>query len=368
MSHFSLLADPDRYAVTDSDLRADAEARAYWLKLFEDHFVQALEAAKVSYGRTHTRQVNAAGAAFAKTLAGLRAEPMAWDGPLGIVQLCRLREKALRDNGLSDPFRHVKVRENRTAVAAYPELLRHLAGLPGPARWERLMRGIFAGNIFDLGSALTMGYATDQVDFEAVIAQVKPRPWLVDDFDALLDLLPLEGGEPGPWAKAVIFIDNAGADFVLGVMPLARQLASHGTQVVLAANELPSLNDMTADETVAIVQELALVDPDLASYLEAGLFEVVSTGNDIPLIDLSEVSDELNAAAEDADLVVLEGMGRSVESNLNTEFAVDSMQLALLKDPRIAARVGGTVFDCVCTYRPIPYEDEEAPPLDAEPA
>ncbi len=148
-------------------------------------------------------------------------------------------------------------------------------------------------------------------------------------------------------------MDNAGADFVLGLMPLARELAAHGTQVVLAANELPSLNDITADETVELVGQLTTVDEDLASYVSAGLFEVVSTGNDIPLIDLSEVSDELNEAAADADLVILEGMGRSVQSNFNTRFRVDSIQLCLLKDPSVAARVGGEVYDCVCMYRPV---------------
>jgi len=203
-----------------------------------------------------------------------------------------------------------------------------------------------------------MGYASDQVDFDKAIGDLKPRPWLIDDFDALLDILPIAGGEPAPWAKAVILVDNAGADFVLGVMPLARQLASHGTQIVLAANEKPSLNDITVDETIQLVEALTEADDELASYLAAGLFEVVSTGNDIPLIDLSEVADELNAAAEDADLLIVEGMGRTVESNLETAFAVDAIHLCLLKDAAVAARVDGEVFDCVCAYRPIEIEDD----------
>jgi len=82
------------------------------------------------------------------------------------------------------------------------------------------------------------------------------------------------------------------------------------------------------------------------------MFEVVSSGNDIPLIDLSEVSDELNEAAADAELVVLEGMGRAIESNYDAAFKVDTLHLALLKDPLVAARVGGEVYDCVCKYTP----------------
>jgi type II pantothenate kinase len=80
---------------------------------------------------------------------------------------------------------------------------------------------------------------------------------------------------------------------------------------------------------------------------------VVSSGNDSPLIDLSNVSDELNDAASDAELVLLVGMGRGVESNFEAEFTVDNLILALLKSNTVAQRVGGQVFDCICKYRPV---------------
>ncbi len=358
LSAFSLLADPANYVVSDVDLLSDAGAREYWLKLFSEHFQHVLEAARQAYGRQFARQAQRAGQQFAATIESLRSSPQPIDGRLGVVELCRLREKALRDYGLKDPFRHVKLRENRVAAGLYGEAVASIAALPLEQRWDRLVRGVFAGNIFDLGSAATMGYARERVDFEQVIAQIRPRPWRIDDFDELSALLPTSGGEPAPWAKAIVFVDNAGADFILGVMPLARQLAGHGTHVVLAANELPSLNDITVDETIEIVQQLAAEDEELATYVSAELFEVVSTGNDIPLIDLAQVSQELNEAAADADLVVLEGMGRSVESNLQTRFTVDSIQLCLLKDPAVAARVGGEVFDCVCMYRPAEQQEQ----------
>ena len=361
MSHFCLLADPAGYSVTDVDLLSDASAREYWLGHFEEHFGKVLESARLSYGRTAGRQVELARKQFGEQVAALRRKPEPLNGRLGVVELCRLREKALRDNALHDPFRHIKARENRSACALYEPVVRQLSAMSLEKRWERLVRGVFAGNIFDLGSSVTMGYAQEQVDFEAVLRQVKPRPWLVDDFDALADLLPLAGGDPSPWSKAILFVDNAGADFVLGVLPLARQLASHGMHVVLAANELPSLNDLTADETVELVELLSARDSELATYVAAGAFEVVSTGNDIPLIDLSDVSDELNEAASDADLVVLEGMGRSVESNYNTSFVVDSVQLCLLKDPTVAARIHGQVYDCVCKYDAVPLDEESNP-------
>jgi type II pantothenate kinase len=353
MTHFCLLADANAYHASDPDLFQDQQLRQYWLKLFEDHFATVLESARGAYGRNFGRQIEQARKQFLSSLEPLRQGSAVTDGRLGVIELCRLREKALRDNALHDPFRHIKARENRSAIELYPGVIEDLQSLPTQQRWEHLVRGVFAGNIFDLGSPATLGYAQQKVDFHQVLDQVKPRPWLIDDFDRLAEALPTSGAAPAPWAKAVVFIDNAGSDLVLGVMPLARQLAAHGVHVVLAANELPSLNDITADETVAVLEQLVVEDSELASYVEGGLFEVVSTGNDLPLLDLSGVSDELNAAAADADLVVLEGMGRTVESNLQTQFKVDAVQLCLLKDPTVAARVNGQVYDCVCKFDPV---------------
>jgi damage-control phosphatase, subfamily II, stand-alone protein len=47
------------------------------------------------------------------------------------------------------------------------------------------------------------------------------------------------------------------------------------------------------------------------------------------------VSPELAAAAADADLVVLEGMGRAIETNLNAHFTVDSLKLGMIKHPEV---------------------------------
>ena len=78
---------------------------------------------------------------------------------------------------------------------------------------------------------------------------------------------------------------------------------------------------------------------------------IVSTGTGEPLIDLAKVSPALNQASADADLVVLEGMGRGVESNLDAVFSCDALNLAMLKDAAVAKRVGGTVYDVVSRFR-----------------
>ena len=351
MSHFCLLRDPDKYVAHDWDFSADQAERTHWFSHFREHFELMLEHAANVYGRKASKQIGQARERFTTQLDQIEADPSAGrDGKLNIMELCRLRDETLRQCGLADPFLHVKARENAAAAELYPEVIAKLHGMAGSQRWLRLIQCVFAGNIFDLGSKATMHLASEPMDFLAVVEQVKQRPWLVDDYDRLGE--DLHPAPPTKWSKAVVFVDNAGSDFILGVMPLVRRLALYGTSIVLAANELPSLNDVTADETVEVLNQLAAVDDDLAALIDAGMFEVVSTGNALPLIDLADVSDELNAAAADADCVILIGMGRAVESNFDAAFNVDSLQLAVLKDPAVADRVGGEVYDCICKYRP----------------
>jgi uncharacterized protein with ATP-grasp and redox domains len=152
-----------------------------------------------------------------------------------------------------------------------------------------------------------------------------------------------------PHRKAVFFIDNAGSDFLLGALPLTRLLGRRGTHIVLAANERPSLNDMTIHDVRAWWPRILAIEPSLNDVH----IDLVSTGTGEPLIDLARVSNELNTAARDADLVILEGMGRGVESNFDVALTVDTFNIAMLKDPAVAARIGGQVFDLVCRFVPV---------------
>jgi len=358
MNHFCLLRDPDKYVAHDWDLLADEPARKHWLDHFEKHFARTMEHAAKQYGRPAAGRIEAAAREFGEAIQRLRDDPAgASGGRLDIIALDRLRGRVLRAHKLNDPFAALKARENDAAVRAYPEVVRRLHAMEAEAKWLHLVQCVFAGNIFDMGAMEVMHLAEAPQDFMAMVEQVRPRPWLVDDYDRLAaDLLP---APPTKWAKAVVFVDNAGSDFVLGLMPFVRELALGGTHVVLAANELPSLNDLTVNEAIDVVQRLAADDSHLMAFIEAGKFEVVSTGSDVPLLDLSEVSDELNAAAEGADMVILEGMGRAVESNFDAAFRVDALRLAILKDEAVATHAGGRLYDCVCKYTPV--EAEAAP-------
>ena len=303
-----------------------------------------------------------------------------FEGAPTVLKLCGLRDRALRDLGFEDCFLDVKTAENAKALATLPSVLREIDAIRDPgARIEALVRGVFAGNVFDLGAAASAARHEDgDGGFEATRAGLRRRPWCVDHLDAFRDAwLECATTEttrdvvsdvvsfPSPWKKCVLFVDNAGADVVLGMLPLCRELLRGGAEVVLAANERPSINDVTARELRALLPRVAEAERARHVFnenenvhnenvfqraLDTNTLVVVSSGSDLPVIDLSRVSAELVDAARGADLVVLEGMGRGIETNLFARFACDALNLGMVKHPEVAQCLRGTLYDCVCRF------------------
>ena len=308
-----------------------------------------------------------------------------FEGAPTVLKLCGLRDRALRDLGFEDCFLDVKTAENARALATLPAVLREIDAIRDPgARIEALVRGVFAGNVFDLGAAASAArHADGDGGFEATRAGLKRRPWCVDHLDAFRDawlasatdtsslkkktddVSSLQTSFHSPWKKCVLFVDNAGADVVLGMLPLCRELLRGGAEVVLAANERPSINDVTARELRALLPRVAEAERARHVFnenenvhnenlfqraLDTNTLVVVSSGSDLPVIDLSRVSAELVDAARGADLVVLEGMGRGIETNLFARFACDALNLGMVKHPEVAQCLRGTLYDCVCRF------------------
>ena len=121
--------------------------------------------------------------------------------------------------------------------------------------------------------------------FRTAKANLVPRPWAVDCLDEVLERMR----RPNPHKKAIVFVDNAGSDIVLGMLPFVRELLKRGTCVVIAANEVPSINDVTAEEMLGIAKSAAAMDPVFSRHLAEGTFKVVSSGSDLPVIDLAQV-------------------------------------------------------------------------------
>lgn len=353
-SHFPLLADPATYRACHWDLCVEHEMRRYWLGLFRSHIGKLTDAA---VEEAIDRGVNAADMRGRADLARRDFETyldIITDAPdrfgaLDILEICIHRERALRKGGITDPYRLVKSRENEVALAVLPRLLSELDAVHDRERASRLAEGVFAGNIFDLGATQTADLFKDaSVDFHAVRGKLKPRPWLIDELDAFAHRL-----NAAPRHKAAcLFVDNAGSDVILGMIPLARELLRRGTHVILTANITPTLNDITHDELTAVIQRIAAWEPVIASALKEGRLELIDSGNGLPLIDLTRISGKLAQAvvSRGVDLVVIEGMGRAVESNLHAGFSCDVMKIAMIKDHGVADALGGKLYDLVLKF------------------
>uniref|UniRef100_M8BXA3 Pantothenate kinase 2 n=1 Tax=Aegilops tauschii TaxID=37682 RepID=M8BXA3_AEGTA len=298
----------------------------YWFTILSDHLPDLVEKAVASEGGTDDakRRGDAFAHAFSAHLARLTEEPAAY-GKFGLANLLELREECLREFQFFDAYVSIKQRENEASLAVLPDLLMEL----------------------------------DSMDE-------------IDDFDTFKSRM-LKKDQP--YKRALISVDNAGADVVLGMLPLAREFLRRGVEVVLVANSLPALNDITANELPEIVAEAAKHCGILRKAAEAGglivdamagiqgdtkdepasvPLMVVENGCGSPCIDFRQVSSELAAAAKDADLLILEGMGRSLHTNLNARFKCDALKLAMVKNQRLAEKLfNGNIYDCICKFEPV---------------
>lgn len=349
LAPFCKLADARGYVACSWDLSADAAGRDHWTGFFKRHLQTILDLGIEAAVARGEERASALGRAercrkeFARAFDAFLGNPAA-HGRVTILDLVHWRDGLLRGHGFADAFIDLKERENRKMLPLLASVCRQIDALQGEAQIHAMILGVFAGNIFDMGSEATARqFLAASPDFFATRSAIAPRPWLMDDYDRLVARLA------GPaYRKAVFFIDNAGSDFILGAVPMIRWLAQRGTRVVLAANDRPTLNDMTIEDVRRWWPAILEAEPSLAQLP----VDLAGTGTGEPLIDFSAVSPFLNAVSIDADLLIIEGMGRGVESNLDAHFACDSLILAMIKDSAVAARHGGKVFDVVCRFRP----------------
>lgn len=246
---------------------------------------------------------------------------------------------------LDDAYAQVKARENDLAADFYLQHIRILDALDPADLPLTLIRGVLAGNRFDLGCGDGVDdHHNNSPDFEQTIAELTPRPWAVDDYDAFAAYFRQRP------RKVLFFVDNAGADFTLGCLPLARALADRGATVVIAANSTPIVNDITAAEAQTVLDRLAALDARLAELIAVDRLKVIDSGSHESLIDLTQLSDHCVSQAADADLLILEGMGRGLESNFFAQFTCPTLKICLLKAHWPAAQINAKIFDVVCRF------------------
>ena len=85
-----------------------------------------------------------------------------------------------------DAFIDLKNRENEKMLPLLAPLCRQLDALSGEEQLRAIVLGVFAGNIFDMGAEATArAFLHSSPDFLTTRDTITPRPWLIDDYDAV---------------------------------------------------------------------------------------------------------------------------------------------------------------------------------------
>lgn len=349
-----LLFDPSSYVPDTMDLTEDAMAREYWLTCFEDALegvakraIASQPDAKDAVDRAEKFQQK-----YWNKLQTLRHQPFAY-GSLTVRSLLDTREHCLNEFNFPDPYSKVKQKENDIALKYYQKVIRSLDTLGWEEKQFALVKGLLAGNVFDWGAkAVSEVLESDpEFGFEEAKKKLQARPWLVDTCSAWIERLK------GPPHKcALIFVDNSGIDIILGVFPFVRELLSRGTEVILACNSGPALNDVTYNESLIVTERIADMDTIIQSALQDERLILVQTGSSSPCLDLSRLDKSLATLVKErsTDLVVIEGMGRAIHTNYYAVLQCESLKLAVIKNSWLAERLGGKIFSVVFKYETPP--------------
>ena len=339
------LVDPAGYRPCDWDLKSDAEGRTYWTGLFCQHLELLTELIAEEYPDANASQVAAFRRDYLDTMRTVEREPERY-ARVDVLLLTELRRDLCTRHGFEDPFLGIKQRENAASLELLPELLTKLDATPPEAQLEKLALGMLAGNVFDLGALPTIDrYRARNIGFRQTRASLPVRPWLIDDLEAWQDRWQESG-----YRHVLFFLDNAGSDVCLGCVPLARWMISAGARVTLVANSGPALNDVTAPEAAKLLVNIAERDEILRRATATGRLALIASGSNAPLLDLTALAPACAAAAHDADLIILHGMGRAIESNFQAPLRCDAVRTAVLKDPAVARHLDGQLFDCVFRF------------------
>ncbi|XP_072888197.1 4'-phosphopantetheine phosphatase isoform X1 [Hemitrygon akajei] len=349
-----LLLDASSYVPDTVDLTEDAMAREYWLSCFEDALDGVVKRAIASQPQSLDAPERAEKfrQKYRHKLQTLRHQPFAY-GSLTVRSLLDTREHCLNEFNFPDPYSKVKQRENDIALKHFQKVVQNLDSLSMEERQFALVKGLLAGNVFDWGAkAVSDVLETNSAfGFEEAKDRLQARPWLVDAYNDWIERLK------GPPHKcALFFVDNSGIDIILGVFPFVRELLSKGTEVILASNSGPALNDVTCSELTIVTERIAAMDSIIRTALEKDKLVLVQSGSSSPCLDLSRLDKGLATVVWErkTDLVIIEGMGRAIHTNYYAALRCESLKLAVIKNAWLAERLGGSIFSVVFKYEMAP--------------
>jgi uncharacterized protein with ATP-grasp and redox domains len=227
----------------------------------------------------------------------------------------RLIRRLVADN---DPYRNIKDRFNRLALALYPEIEKKLGGAHDP--FETAVRLAIAGNIIDFGANCDLEDSHVEEAIESSLVAPLSK-------SAVEDLRESAGR-----ATTILYLgDNAG-EIVFDRL-LIEQLPRQKVTYVVRGS--PVINDATMSDALAT----GMTD----------LVEVIDNGSDAPGTILETCSAAFRRRFQSADLVIAKGQGNYEtlsEASKSIHF------LLKVKCPVIARHIGCDVDDLVVLRRP----------------
>uniref|UniRef100_A0A5K3EWZ9 4'-phosphopantetheine phosphatase n=2 Tax=Mesocestoides corti TaxID=53468 RepID=A0A5K3EWZ9_MESCO len=365
---FPLLLSSADYVPDTWDLTQDYKARVYWLGCFKQGVERLRRKAEESQAESDPHGSKQRARQFAERYVQFLSELSDRPSGRGILTVrCILeaQQHLLREFGFPDAFCVQKRAENSWALSCFPSIMERLGELNWEERQMALAQGVLTGNIFDWGASEAVRFfmqSQDSVEgmasFEKALAKLQPRPWLVDDFARWIERIRRPDDRPH---CVLVFCDNSGADLILGVLPFVVECLDWGSKVILTANSVPAINDVTYRELLFLLNEAAGLEPRLQTALANGKLMCVDNGQSSPCLDLRQTSHNLVhlVKQEKVDLIVIEGMGRAVHTNLYARFCVDCLKVAVIKNSWLACRLGGDLFSVIFRYEE--YSNERLP-------
>jgi len=345
-----LLVDPANYNPDTTDLVQDKEARDYWLECFEKSVDKFIARAIHSQPQSPTAKDRASKLKekYINRLHYLHEQPFAY-GTLTVRTLLDTIEHCMKEYDFPDPYLHQKKQENEQALKHLKDRLNIIDNLEGTAKLQELIKGVLTGNIFDWGAQeVAVLMETTNFSFKDAQKNIQDRPWLQDCLDDWIKRLQ----EKAPHRCATVFVDNSGVDIILGILPFVRDLLQRGTKVILCANSMPALNDVTYPELLVILKDVANICDIIKYALKEKRLIAMETAQAGPCLDLSRLNVELCLAMikHNVDLVVIEGMGRTLHTNLHAKMKCECLKLAVIKNRWLAKRLGGDMYAVICKY------------------
>ncbi|XP_063695827.1 4'-phosphopantetheine phosphatase [Culicoides brevitarsis] len=350
MSH--LLLEPVVYNPDTLNLNDSPESKTYWFLCFQDLIGRlSKQASKSCTDDDAEIRAEKLKQYYIKELTLLQDEKNNSEEPLTIRKYLDLHEHCLRLFNFVDPWKEQKAIENDFALIRLKSRLIEIDKLEGDERWIEIAKGLLAGNLFDWGcsSVSMMLEKNKSFGLTEAVDCIQKRPWVIDDLDDWLSKMR----QPQNFKCCAIFADNSGVDVVLGILPFAREMLRRGTKVLLCANQEPALNDITHKELLGVIERCCLECQIIKTAYETGQLQIHSNGQSGPCLDFRQLPEELNIALikHECDLIVIEGMGRALHTNLHAKFKCDVLKCLVIKNQWLAKNLFDSgIFSVIFKY------------------